>query len=84
LTTHFAPINIIVGDDMEEEQQARTTSEPPTWGTSYVTAHSANKPNAETLEALEEAERMEKDPSIGKTYTDVDKMFSELLADVNS
>jgi len=75
-------MNVEVG--MGEEQQARTTSEPHTWGASYVTFPSANRPNAETIEALEEAERMEKDPSIGKAYTDVDEMFSELLADVSS
>ena len=40
-------------------------------------------PNAETLEALEEVERMKKDPSLGKAYTDVDQMMSELLADVH-
>lgn len=37
-------------------------------------------PNRETLEAFEEVERMKKDPSLGKTYTDVDKMMKELLA----
>lgn len=36
-------------------------------------------PNAETLAALEEVERMKKDPALGKTYTDVDKMMKELL-----
>lgn len=36
-------------------------------------------PNKETLEAFEEVERMKKDPSIGKSYTDVDQMIKELL-----
>lgn len=36
-------------------------------------------PNAETLEALEEVKRMKKDPSLGKGYTDIDKMMKELL-----
>lgn len=36
-------------------------------------------PNAETLEAYKEVEKMKKDPSIGKTYTDVDAMMEELL-----
>ena len=36
-------------------------------------------PNAETMEALEEVKEMKKNPSIGKTYTDVDAMMEELL-----
>lgn len=36
-------------------------------------------PNAETLEALKEVQEMKKNPSIGKTYTDVDTMMEELL-----
>jgi len=41
---------------------------------------SLNKPNAETIEALEEVEQMKKNPSLGKAYTDVDAMMKELLA----
>lgn len=37
-------------------------------------------PNAETIEAIEEVQRMKADPTIGKTYTDVDQMMKELLA----
>ena len=40
----------------------------------------AEKPNADTLEALEEVKHMKKDPSIGKAYSDIDKMMQELLA----
>jgi DNA-damage-inducible protein J len=36
-------------------------------------------PNAETPEAMREVERMEKDPSVGKGYTDVKQMIKELL-----
>lgn len=36
--------------------------------------------NSETLEALREVEEMKKNPSIGKSYTDVDEMMKELLA----
>jgi len=36
-------------------------------------------PNAETLEAIEEVRRMKADPSLGKSYTDVDEMMKELL-----
>lgn len=39
-------------------------------------------PNSETGEALREVQRMKADPSLGKTYTDVDRMMEELLADV--
>ncbi len=37
-------------------------------------------PNEETMEAIEEVQRMKKDPSIGKSYTDVDEMMKELLS----
>lgn len=37
-------------------------------------------PNKETLEAIEEVRQMKKDPSIGKSYTNVDEMMRELLA----
>lgn len=40
----------------------------------------AEKPNAETLAAMEEVQRMKADPSIGKSYTNVDDMMKELLA----
>lgn len=36
-------------------------------------------PNAETIEAIEEVQRMKADPSIGKTYSSVDEMMKELL-----
>lgn len=38
-------------------------------------------PNAETIAALEEAERISRDPSVNG-YTDVNIMIKELLADV--
>lgn len=37
-------------------------------------------PNEETLAAIREVQEMKKDPSIGKSYTDVDEMMKELLA----
>ena len=37
-------------------------------------------PNADTVEAIKEVEQMKEDPSIGKSYTDVDEMMKELLA----
>ena len=37
-------------------------------------------PNAETVEAIRELQKMKADPSIGKTYTDVDAMMKALLA----
>ena len=39
-----------------------------------------NTPNAETIAAIEEVQRMKNDPSLGKGYTDVDQMMEELLA----
>jgi len=38
-------------------------------------------PNAETIAAMEEAERISRDPSV-KGYTDAEQMMKELLADV--
>ena len=40
---------------------------------------SLKKPNEETLEALAEVAAMKKDPSLGKSYNDVDEMMRELL-----
>jgi DNA-damage-inducible protein J len=37
-------------------------------------------PNADTIAAIKEVERMRKDPSLGKSYTDVDQMMKDLLA----
>lgn len=36
--------------------------------------------NAETQEAIREVKQMKADPTLGKTYTDVDEMMKELLA----
>lgn len=38
-------------------------------------------PNAETIAAMEEAERISRDPSV-KSYTNIEQMMQELLADV--
>lgn len=40
----------------------------------------ADVPNSETLAAIREVQEMEKDPTKGKAYTDVDEMMRELLA----
>ena len=37
-------------------------------------------PNAETRQAIQEVQRMKADPTMGKTYTDVEEMMKELLA----
>lgn len=36
-------------------------------------------PNEETKEAIEEVKMMKQNPSVGQSYTDVDKMMEELL-----
>lgn len=41
---------------------------------------SGDIPNPETLAAIEEVRQMKQDPTLGKTYTDVDLMMQELLA----
>ncbi len=43
---------------------------------------SGDMPNAETIEAIQEVKRMKADPNMGRTYSDVDQMMEELLADV--
>lgn len=40
----------------------------------------AETPNTETREAIREVQRMKADPTLGKTYTDVDAMMEDLLA----
>lgn len=39
---------------------------------------SGDVPNAETQEAIREVRQMKADPTLGKTYTDVDEMMKEL------
>ena len=39
-------------------------------------------PNIETVEAIQEVKRMKANPNLGKTYSNVDQMMEELLADV--
>lgn len=41
-----------------------------------------NIPNTETLEAIHEVNQMKANPELGKTYSSVDQMMEELLADV--
>lgn len=43
---------------------------------------SGDTPNAETMEAMQEVKRMKVSPNLGKTYSNVDQMIEELLADV--
>ena len=38
------------------------------------------QPNAETIAAIEEVQKMKENPSIGKSYDDVNHMMEELLA----
>ena len=40
---------------------------------------SLNQPNAETFEALQEAERIARDPNV-KSYSDLNELFSDLEA----
>ena len=37
-------------------------------------------PNSETISAINEVQQMKQNPSLGKAYTDLDKMMEELLA----
>ncbi|MBQ3149708.1 MAG: type II toxin-antitoxin system RelB/DinJ family antitoxin [Clostridia bacterium] len=42
-----------------------------------ITKH---QPNAETLAAIEEVQRMKEDPSVGKSYSSAKQMMEDLLA----
>ncbi|MCD8300398.1 MAG: type II toxin-antitoxin system RelB/DinJ family antitoxin [Clostridiales bacterium] len=42
----------------------------------------AENPNNETIQAIEEVKQIKADPNLRKTYTDVDEMMEDLLADV--
>ena len=39
-------------------------------------------PNEGTVEAIQEVKRMKENPELGRTYSDVDQMMEDLLADV--
>ena len=43
---------------------------------------SGDVPNAETVEAIQEVKSMKANRDIGKTYSNVDQMMEELLADI--
>lgn len=43
---------------------------------------SCDIPNKETKEVFEEVEKMKKDPTLGKGYTDVDEMISDVSGDI--
>ncbi len=43
---------------------------------------SGDVPNTETIEAIQEVKWMKSNPGIGKTYSNVDQMMEDLLADV--
>lgn len=40
---------------------------------------SMNIPNSETKAAIEEVQKLKENPSMGKSYTDIDQMMEELL-----
>ena len=40
---------------------------------------SGDIPNAETVEAIDEVQGMKAEPTIGRTYSDVDQMMADLL-----
>lgn len=42
-------------------------------------AISRDIPNSETIEAINEVQQMKRNPSFGKSFTDVDEMMKELL-----
>ena len=51
-------------------------------GMNLTTAREVTReiPNSETISAINEVQQMKQNPSLGKAYTDVDKMMEELLA----
>ena len=45
--------------------------------------HDSSKAREETIEAIEEVKRMKENPSLGKSYSDVDSMMKELSGEQN-
>ena len=39
----------------------------------------AEKPNSETMQAIQEVQAMKANPNLGKSYNDVDEMMDDLL-----
>ncbi len=85
-------INIRMDSDLKKQFEAFCTDMGMTMTTAFnVFAKKAVReyripfeigaeiPNAETKEALQEVRRMKADPTLGKTYTDVDAMMEDLL-----
>ncbi len=67
----------------EKEKVIALLDQVPEYKMGYILAfiQGATLPeNADTLEAMEEVQRMKEDPNLGKRYTDVDAMMKELLA----
>ena len=52
----------------------------PRCGTYFFNSPRFEIPNKDTIDAIKEVEAMKKDNSIGKAYTDVDRMMEEFLA----
>ena len=79
-------INIRMDADLKRQFEAFCADMGMTMTTAFnVFARKAvreYRPNAETVEAIKEVKRMKADPSLGKTYSNVDQMMEELLADV--
>ncbi len=46
----------------------------------FIDTLDKRRPSAETIAALEEADRIIRDPNV-KAYTDIDEMFAELRAE---
>lgn len=44
---------------------------------------SGDVPNAKTIAAIKEAQQMEADPTLGKTYTSVKEMMNDLRSDTS-
>ena len=65
------------------EQKAQPTPTSQERENSLSCELSGDEPNAETLEAIAEVQRMKADPTLGKTYTSVKEMMNDLLSDTS-
>ncbi len=95
VTVSTTTVNIPMDADLKQQFEAFCTDMGMTMTTAFTVFAkkavreyripfeiSGDIPNEETIAAIQEVQQMKADPTLGKTYTDVDQMMEELLADV--
>lgn len=70
-------------EEMMADILPSTTTQHHEQDNSHSCDFSYEVPNAETLEAIAEVQRMKADPTLGKTYTSVKEMMADILSDTS-